>query len=217
MKNTLSSDALLSGLNWRYATKKFDAHRKLSPELVKALEDALVLTASGYGLQPWKFVFVNDPALREKLTEAAYGQTQVKTASHLVVFATKTSIGEKDVEAYLKRIAAVRGIPEAALSGFRDMLMNSIVKGMTQEQQRAWAARQAYIALGNLLTSAALLGIDAGPMEGFDPKRFDEILGLGAKGLSASVICVLGYRDESDPYASLAKVRFPKEETIMKL
>lgn len=206
---------LLDRLHWRYATKQFDPTRQINQDDWATLEDALVLTPSSYGLQPWAFVIVEDPAVREKLVAASWGQRQVADASHLVVFAVKTQFGEAEIDAYLKAISEVRGVPLNALSGFRDMMVGSIVRGMDAPARRTWATKQVYLALGNLLNSAALLGIDACPMEGIVPARYDEILGLEAKGLSAVVVAALGYRAETDTYATLPKVRFPKEEVLL--
>ncbi|WP_367872205.1 NAD(P)H-dependent oxidoreductase [Luteolibacter sp. Populi] len=213
--NTITTASLLERLNWRYATKQFDPERKISPEDWSALEEALVLSPSSGGLQPGKFIVVTDPAIREKLVPASYGQAQVKDASHLVVFTAKTNFGEADVDAHLERIAEVRGVPLESLAQFRGMLLGGIVNAMDAPARQAWAARQAYIALGNLLTSAALLGIDACPMEGFAPDQYDSILGLKDKGLTSVVICPIGYRAETDAYAGLAKVRFAKEDSVI--
>jgi nitroreductase len=214
--NTIHRDQLVKQLNWRYATKQFDAQRKITPEDWAALEEALVLTPSSYGLQPWKFMVVKDGATREKLVEASWGQRQVAEASHLVVFTVKSEIGEGDIEEYIERIAEVRGVARESLKGFRDMMVGALVQGMDASQQKAWAARQAYIALGNFLNSAAVLGIDACPMEGIEPERYDAILGLGAQGLS-TVVVAAGYRHQNDPYAGLKKVRFPREKVLLEV
>ena len=206
---------LIERLNWRYATKQFDPERKISAENWSALEEALVLSPSSGGLQPWKFVVVTDPALREKLVPVSYGQEQVKDASHLVVFAAKTGFGEGEVDAHIQRIAEIRGVSLESLAGFRGMLLGGIVNAMDAPTRQAWAARQAYIALGNLLTSAALLGIDACPMEGFASDQYDDILGLKEQGLTSVVICPLGYRAATDTYAGLPKVRFAKEDALV--
>jgi len=215
--NAIHRDELLKQLNWRYATKQFDAERKIKAEDWAALEEALLLTPSSYGLQPWKFVVVKDAATREKLVEASWGQRQVADASHLVVFAVKNEIGEGDIEEYIERIAEVRGAARESLKGFRDMMVGAIVKGMDASQQKGWAARQAYIGLGNFLNSAAMLGIDACPMEGIEPERYDEILGLTGKGLRTVVVAAAGYRDEKDKYAGLKKVRFPREKVLVEV
>jgi nitroreductase len=215
--NTIHRDQLLKQLNWRYATKQFDATRKISADDWTALEEALLLTPSSYGLQPWKFIVVTDSALREKLVDASWGQRQVADASHLVVFAVKKNLTEKDVEKYIERIAEVRGVARESLAGFRDMMVGSIIRGMDESQRKAWASRQAYIALGNFLNSAALLGIDACPMEGIEPEKYDQILGLDRQNLNTVVVAAAGYRRADDSYASLKKVRFPKEQMLTEI
>jgi len=213
--NSINRDQLLGQLNWRYATKQFDPKRKISAPDWATLEEALFLTASSGGLQPWKFIVVTDPAVRAKLTPASYGQAQINDASHLVVFASKNNFNEADVDAHLNHTAQVRGVPVESLAPFRAMLVGGIVQSMDEPARNAWARNQAYIALGNLLTSAALLGIDACPMEGFDRAQYDEILGLKTKGLASAVIATLGYRSAADKYASAPKVRFPKEQLFI--
>jgi nitroreductase len=213
--STISSESLLKQLNWRYATKQFDTSRPISKEDWAALEEALVLTPSSGGLQPWTFVVVTDPETRQKLIPASYGQTKVAESSHLVVFTAKVDFTEADVDAYLARNAEVTGATLESLAPYRGMLVGGIVQAKDLPARQAWAARQTYIALGNLLNSAALLGIDACPMEGFVPSQYDEILGLAEKGLTATVICTLGYRAKTDGYAALPKVRFPKEKVIL--
>jgi nitroreductase len=215
--NTIHREQLLHQLNWRYATKQFDPQRKLSPEDWATLEEALVLTPSSFGLQPWKFVIVTDPATREQLVGASWGQRQVADASHLVVFAAKQDLNEHDVDTYIQRIAEVRGVARSSLSALREMMVGGLIQGMDVKARTAWASRHVYIALGNLLNSAALLGIDACPMEGIEPQKYNEILGLTARGLSAVVVCALGYRATTDKYAALNKVRFTKQEVLVNI
>ena len=213
--SAIHSTQLLAQLNWRYATKQFDPNRKISALDLAALEEALLLTASSGGLQPWKFIVVMDAAVRAKLRPASYGQAQISDASHLVVFASKNNFSEADVDAHIKHVAEVQGAPIEALALLRGMLVGGIVKAQDEPARNAWARNQAYIALGNLLTSAALLGIDACPMEGFDRAQYDEILGLKAKGFAAAVIATLGYRSPADKYAAAPKVRFAKEQVFI--
>ena len=213
--NAINNEQLLRRLNWRYATKQFDPHRKIRAADWAILEEALLLTPSSGGLQPWKFIVVTDPAVRVRLTPVSYGQPQINTASHLVVFAAKNNFSEADVDAHLKNLAKMQGAPLEALAPLRGMLVGSIIQGLDESARNAWARNQAYIALGNLLTSAALLGIDACPMEGFDRAQYDEILGLKAKGLATAVIATLGYRSSADKYASARKVRFPREQVFI--
>ena len=214
MNNTITSQQLLDRLNWRYATKQFDPNRKIGAQDWATLEDALLLTPSSGGLQPWKFVVVTDQAVREKLLPFSYGQHQITSASHLVVFAAKKNFSEADVDVFISRTAALKGVSVESLASFRDMLVGFIVKSMDEAGRDAWARNQAYIALGNLLTSAALLGIDACPMEGFDRAQYDEILGLNKQGFGSAVIATLGYRAASDKYAAAPKVCFSKNQVF---
>lgn len=211
--NAINREQLLAQLNWRYATKQFDPERKISPEDWGALEEALVLSPSSYGLQPWKFIVVTEQTVKEKLAEASYGQRQPADASHHVVFAIKKIVGVSEVENYLDRIAQVRQTPRASLAGFRDAMLSSLAS--KNGDTRHWATRQVYIALGNFLTSAALLGIDVCPMEGIDPEQYDKILGLDRQGLTAVVAAAAGYRAATDHHAALKKVRFPREEVLV--
>jgi nitroreductase len=215
--NTINAEQLLGQLNWRYATKQFDPNRKISERDWAALEDALLLTPSSGGLQPWKFIVVTDPAMRAKLLPASYGQAQIAAASHLVVFAAKKNFSENDVDAFIQHTAVIRGISLESLAGYRGALLGGIIQAMDEKARDAWARNQTYIALGNLLTSAALLGIDACPMEGFDRAQYDEILGLREKGLASAVLAAVGYRLPEDKYASAAKVRFPKEQIFARI
>ena len=212
---TINSNQLLEQLNWRYATKQFDPNRTISASDWTTLEEALRLSPSSGGLQPWKFVVVTDPAVRAKLRPASYGQPQITDASHLVVFTAKNNFSEADVDAHLQNVARAQGVPVESLAQLRGMLVGGIVQAMDETARNAWARNQAFIALGNLLTSAALLGIDACPMEGFDRAQYDEILGLKAKGYSSAVIATLGYRLPTDKYAAAPKVRFAREQIIL--
>ncbi len=160
---------------------------------------------------------VTDPVVRAKLKPASYGQAQIADASHLVLFASKNNFNEGDVDAHIRQLSKVRGVPIEALAQFRGMLVDGIVKSVDEAARNAWARNQAYIALGNLLTSAALMGIDACPMEGFDRAQYDEILGLKAKGYSSAVIATLGYRLPTDKFAAAPKVRFPKEQIFSRV
>jgi len=212
--HAVTSQQLLDRLNWRYATKQFDPTRKINAQDWATIEDALRLTPSSGGLQPWKFIVVTDPAMRAKLLPASYGQAQITAASHLVVFTAKQNFSEADVDAFIHQTAATRGVTVESLAQYRGILVGGIVQAMDEPARNAWARNQAYIALGNLLTSSAMLGIDACPMEGFDRAQYDEILGLNKQGFAAAVIATLGYRAASDQYAAAPKVRFPKEQVF---
>jgi nitroreductase len=207
----LNADDVMTQLRWRYACKKFDPAKKIPAETWSRLEDALVLSPSSYGLQPWKFFSVVDPATREKLLPFSWGQKQVVDASHLVVFAVKASVGAPEAEKLVALSAATRGIPASALDGYKNMMIGSLTRS-TPEQVRDWMSRQVFIALGVFLSTAAMLGVDACPMEGFQPDKYDEILGLPAKGYHSVVLATAGYRAADDAYANLGKVRYPKAE-----
>jgi len=208
----LPTSQLLEALNWRYATKAFDPTRKIPVETWTALENSLVLSASSFGIQPYRLLVVNDRPTRERLLPHAWGQSQIVDASHLVVFAARTSVTAAEIDGLIARIVAIRGVPVESLDGYRGMMSGMLLSDGFRPVAPHWAARQAYIALGNLLTCAALLGVDACPMEGFVPAEFDKILDLPAHGLTAIVVCTLGYRSADDKYAKLAKVRVPKAE-----
>lgn len=202
---------ILSALNWRYATKVFDSTKKIPAETWAALEESLILTPSSYGLQPWKFIIVQDPELRERLVAHAWRQRQVADCSHLVVMAVKKAYNMDDADQFLSRMVEVRGGSAESLAGFRKMINGTYEQGyMTME----WAKMQAYIALGQFMMNCALLGIDTCPMEGFVPAKFDEELGLAEKGYTTAVLCPAGYRHPDDRYAVLPKVRFESKDVV---
>ena len=203
-------------LNWRYATKKFDVSKKIDAETKVDLLEALRLSPSSYGLQPWKFIVINNKEMREKIKLVAYGQSQITDASDMIIFANKKNIDGALVEEYMKFIAKENGIPVANLDGFKNMINGSFV-GKSNEELRSWAACQTYLAAGNLLTSCAVAGIDACPMEGFDRNKLDELLGLSALGLESKMIVTMGYRDITDEDATKKKIRFPKEEVFIEI
>ena len=210
--SVVSTESLLQQLRWRYAVKKFDAQKKIDPALWTALEDSLVLSPSSFGLQPWKFFVVKNPELRKKLQPSAWNQSQITDASHLVVFAIKKNVNVEDVRRFIDKIVEVRGIPKESLAPYQRMM-----EGFATQPPldiNVWASRQVSLALGNFLTTAAVLGVDACPMEGFDPAKFNDILGLEKKGYSAVVVATVGYRAADDKYAEAAKVRYPKSQVI---
>jgi nitroreductase len=209
----MNNDQIQSALNWRYATKKYDPARKISDADWKTLEASLVLAPSSYGLQPFKFLVIETPALRSQLRDAAYGQTQVTDAAKLVVLVAREQVESKDIDAYINRIAATRGLPKESLKGFQDT-MNGAITSQSPSDSGAWARRQAYIALGFLVETAALLKIDATPMEGFDAAAFDKILGLAGTGFKTAVVAALGYRHAEDSTQSYKKVRQETKEIL---
>jgi nitroreductase len=211
----VAPDVVVRQLQWRYATKKFDAAKKIPAADWEALEQALVLAPSSFGLQPWKFVVVVDPAVRARLLPASWNQQQVVQASHMVVFAIKKDLGAADVETYVQRIASVRGVPAASLDAYKEMMTKFVARPREKFDVNAWASHQVYIAIGQFMACAALMAIDTCPMEGIVPAQYDEILGLAAKGLATSVVCCAGYRAADDKYAAAKKVRFERDDVVV--
>ena len=211
---TLDSATLLANLHWRYATKVFDPARVIPTDVWITLEEALVLSPSSWGLQPWKFIVITSPDLKAKLKPHSWNQSQVTDCSHYVVFATVKKLSEADIDAFLARTVEVRGCTLDSLKPYRDIMVGDLIHGARGKVAAEWAARQAYIALGNFMTSAALLQVDTCPMEGFVASEYDKILGLEARGLTAAVCCAAGYRSETDKYSKLPKVRFKAAEVI---
>lgn len=205
-------NVLQAQLEWRYATKKFDSTRKIAAADWQVLEQSLVLTPSSFGLQPWRFVVVTDPQIRAQLPALSWGQTQPVECSHMVVFAIRKDVDANFIDRFVARTAEVRGITPESLAGFRKMMVGSLLRDTFPINE--WATRQVYIALGQFMASAALMGIDACPMEGIDPAKYDELLGLPAQGYATSVACAAGYRTHDDKYATLPKVRFKTEDVV---
>jgi nitroreductase len=205
---------LLSALEWRYATKVFDPSKKIPAEIWTVLEKTLVLTPTSYGLQPYRFLIVNNPAKRAELLPHSWNQKQVVDASHFVVFTSRTEMKEADVDKLIKRTVTVRKLPAEVLNAYRGMMLSDVVNGPRGKIAHEWATRQTYIALGNLMTAAAIVGVDACPMEGLVPSEYDKILGLANSGYATVVACALGYRSANDKYAGLAKVRFEAQDLV---
>lgn len=204
-------------LEWRYATQKFDPARKIAPADWDALERALVLTPSSFGIQPWAFIDVADPAIRQKLLAASWNQAQVVEAPKVVVFAARTGLSPEDAERYIRRVLDVRRVAPESLDGFKKSLVKFVSQPKEKYDVDAWAVRQVYIALGQFMTAAAMLGIDTCPMEGISPSKYDETLGLPARKLRTAVVCCAGYRASDDPDAALAKVRYERDEVIVRV
>lgn len=214
---TIGEETLLDALKWRYATKQFDPAKKIDPATWTALEDALVLSPSSFGLQPWKFIVVSDPAIREALVAQSWGQRQVADASHLVVFAVKHPLTADDVRRHIVRTSEVQGTPLDKLAGFEKVVAGFLEKPPYPLDIQAWSTRQVYIALGNFMTAAALLGVDTCPMEGLDPAGYDKVLGLEGSGFFTVAACPAGFRADGDRHSALPKVRFEKHHMITRL
>lgn len=205
---------LLGAMNWRYAVKVFAADRTIPAETWATLEEVLRLSPSSYGLQPWKFLVITDRALRAELRPFSWNQSQITDCSHLVVFLRKRTMSEPDLQRLLAHTAEVRNVPTESLTGYAELMRNDLVEGPRSQLISSWSANQAYLALGNLLTSAALLKVDTCPIEGFSPVDYDRILDLENTPYQSTVVCACGYRSANDRYANLAKVRYPAVEVI---
>lgn len=211
----ISPDLLTDALQWRYATKKFDPRRSIPADTWLALEASLVLSPSSIGLQPWKFIVVKDPTLKTQLRPAAWNQAQVTECSHFVVFTVRKNLGPEHVERHVARMAEVRGITVESLARFSQMAVRNLAEARAEGRLDMWQTHQIYIALGSFMVAAAVLGVDTCAMEGFEPEKFDEILGLNGSDFGSVVACAAGYRDPADKYAASKKVRFKREDVIV--
>lgn len=209
----MDNEKILEQLQWRYATKQFDPEKKLSDDQVSLLRETLRLAPSSFGLQPWRFIFVSDPEVRAKLREKAWNQSQATDASHFVVLCRPTTIGEDKVDQFLESVAKARGVGLDTLEGYGSVV-KGFMKKFTDNDKANWMEKQIYLALGSLLTVCAMAKIDACPMEGFEHDEVDSILDLPKQGLASVVLCALGFRQDSDKYAGLAKVRYAARDVI---
>jgi nitroreductase len=197
--------------NWRYATKKFNSEKKISNSDLEILKEAIQLSSSSYGLQPYKVLIIENEEIRKQLQPASWGQSQITDASHLLVFASVTNVDAEYITRYAENMAKTRNIPFDSVKGYAEFMIGNIAS-LTPEKQMIWAQKQAYLALGNLLNAAAELKIDVTPMEGFLPEQYNEILDLKEKGLHATLVATIGYRHEEDETQHYAKVRKPITE-----
>lgn len=204
-----------AALDRRYAVREFSSE-KLSTQAVETLLDAARKSASSYGLQPYKVIMIESAAVRKDLLPHSFGQQKVLDCSHLVVFAADTSVGDRTVDRYVKQYLNVRGVPYEDISGYADHMKQALA-AKSQVEKREWAHQQSYIALGTLLTAAAMLNIDSCPMTGIDQRAYDQVLGLADHGLETSAIVTLGHRSPLDQSAGLAKVRVNYEDFVIRV
>ncbi|WP_299391980.1 NAD(P)H-dependent oxidoreductase [uncultured Gelidibacter sp.] len=207
---------IIERLQWRYATKKFDPTKLLTKQKLHTLKQAFNLTATSFGLQTISMLIVSNEALRTKLLPAAYGQRQIVEASHLLVLCIKDHINTDDVDDLFNNVSELRNTPETILEPYRNDL-KSMMTNMTQEQQQEWSIKQAYIALGNLMTVCAVEHIDSCPMEGFDRAQFDAILQLEEKELKSVLLLPVGYRAADDMFSGFKKVRKKLNDAVLEL
>ncbi len=202
---------IVEGMNWRYAVKDFDPQKKLPSELLAQILEAIRLSPSSFGLQPWRFKLIEKQDVKDELFLHSFKQPQVRDCSHLVVFCTPNSLEQSLVDKYIRLKAEVAACPEENFSTYKSVI-SSFVADMSAEEAESWMLKQLYIALGVCLSSCAMLKVDASPLEGFDAKAYDSVLALEERGLKSQVLCALGYRKHTDKYAAKVKERFSHDE-----
>lgn len=206
----------IEALRWRYATKKFDENRILSEDKIEILKHAFNLTATSYGLQPIKMVIVHNKKVQAKLVEHSFNQKQVASASHVLVLCIEREINEKFIENYFNYVQKIRATPNEILSPFKDFLIDDF-KSKHMDEIASWATNQAFLAMGTLLTIAATEAIDACPMEGFEPDKYDEVLGLDKLNLRSVLVLPVGFRAKDDMFSEFKKVRRPLSDMVIDL
>ncbi|HSM62764.1 MAG TPA: NAD(P)H-dependent oxidoreductase [Gillisia sp.] len=206
----------IEALRWRYATKKFDENRILSEDKIEILKHAFNLTATSYGLQPIKMVIVHNKKVQAKLVEHSFNQKQVASASHVLVLCIEREINEKFIENYFNYVQKIRATPNEILSPFKDFLIDDF-KNKHMDEIASWATNQAFLAMGTLLTVAATEAIDACPMEGFEPDKYDEVLGLDKLNLRSVLVLPVGFRAKDDMFSEFKKVRRPLSDMVIDL
>lgn len=207
---------LIENLQWRYATKKFDPEKSIADVDMEKLKKAIQLSASSYGLQPYKVLIISNPDIRKKLLPVSWKQSQVSDAHALLVFCNYKTIGKNYLDNFKQIKANVEGKEVSDLDAFGDFVLNKLSEKSANEMEN-WTAKQCYLALGNLLAACAELKIDACPMEGFDNEAYNDILGLDSQGLNAAVIATIGYRSSDDNHQNSEKVRVPNSELFQNL
>lgn len=206
MPNNTTNEQIIKALNWRYAVKIFNKDKKVSEEDLHTILESARLSPSSSGIEMWKFIVVENPERRMALREVSDNQPKVTDASHLIVLTYRTDSEQNLINERLERTAKIQNQQVSELSGLKNILEKGLTEKLSNGSLEAWVARQAYIPLGIMIETAALLGVDAGPMEGFDPQKVDEILGLKEKNLKSVTMLALGYRGD-DPASKRPKVR----------
>lgn len=207
---------IIDKLKWRYATKRFDPTKKLSKEKLDILKETFKLTATSFGLQPIKMVVVSNQAIKEQLMPLTFNQAQIRDASHVLVLCIEKEIDADFIVEHFKRVEETRNTPRKILEPFEENLVNSFAEKQSKEI-RQWMINQLYLTLGALLTVCAIEKIDSCPMEGFEPEKYNELLGLSELGLESVIVLPVGYRDESDFFISLKKVRREVDELTISI
>ena len=210
------SNKQIDYLNWRYATKSFDNTKKVSSQDIDMLVNSALLSPSSYGLQPYKLLVISDLQTRKKLFNYSFNQDQVLDCSHIFLFCIENSLDENYVDSYIDDISNTRNVPKSSLEPFRKSLLSAI-SNMGEEKYKIWAYKQVYIALGILINNCAIKKIDSCPMEGFEAKKYDEVLELDKKNIQSVVMATVGYRKETDDAKYFPKVRKSKNNFLIEL
>lgn len=206
----------ISSLKWRYATKRFDAKKKLGADKIEVLKEAFNLTATSYGLQPLKLLVISDAKIKEQLVPISMNQLQVKDASHVLVFCIENDLSQEYIKSYFNTVSQVRKTPKEVLEPFESHVLEQFSKKQKDEIS-SWMTKQAYLAMGNLLTVCALEEIDSCPMEGFEPDKYDALLGLADLGLKSVLVMPVGYRSKDDMFSSMKKVRRGTDKVVIEM
>ena len=206
----------IESLKWRYAVKKFDSEKQLSESQINTLKEAFNLTATSYGLQPLKLVVIQNKKIQKELVPLSMNQSQIQEASHVLVICIPDDYTTDEVENYFNLVKKIRNTPEAIVKPFKDFLTTDIEK-KTQEELFLWNKNQAYIALGNLMTVCAIEKIDACPMEGFNPEKYDGFLNLKSQNLKSVLVLPVGFRADDCYMKDLAKIRKEEKDTIIEI
>ena len=217
MNPTLTTEKILETMNARYAVKKFDASKKIESNLWNTITESMRLSPSSYGLQPWKFLVIENPEIRKTLQTQSWNQTQVTEASHFVVLTYKVKMDETHIKKFVESTAEIRNVPAETLKGYQDMMIGDLVNGPRAQVISTWAQKQCYIAMGQMMLAAATLGVDSCPMEGLDPAAYDKILNLESTGFATVAAVAFGYRHSDDKYQFAKKSRFPSNQVIQKI
>ena len=207
---------ILDALEWRYAVKKFDDKASLTEQQILEVKKVFNLSASSYGLQPYKMIVVQNPELKEKLVPARFGQQQISQSAAILVFAVRTDFGMDYIDQFFKDMSTKRQIPLENLEGYKNFMKGSFAN-KSEDEISSWATKQVYLTMGHMLASLAALQIDACPMEGLDPQAYDKILDLDAKQLKTIVAMPIGVRAPDDASATALKVRKDLSDIIIDL
>jgi len=202
---------IIDHYKWRYATKKFDAKKKISDSNIELIKESISLAPTSYGLQLFKVIIIEKKEIKDELKKASFNQSQISDASHIFVFCNSTKIVENDIDAYIKNKAAIQNKTISEISGYGDFLKDTLLK-KEHNKISTWTANQVYIALSHLMTFCPSLGIDSCPIEGFEAPKYNEILKLNNRNLNSTVVAAVGYRSNKDSSQYEKKIRKSNDE-----